>query len=248
MLKAGSPDRSNYFNYNIDGDKNASCCATTGRKLLALPDIPDRYIFFLNTWNTLPQSYQQSVYNHTLATVQCQIQQVENQMPAVVIRMNSVHADNAILLDYLTFKVGLEENEIGDTDPNILIDNNYGDEQYHFGIPAGSGDYEDDADDRHERDDIPTLSQQWWAMTRLQRLDVGTGDVNAYEGDNGNDADTDDEEEASQAIDGSMQNMEDSGHSTRECEDWTVYFRPAYYDNGEPNATASDVSEAKTVL
>jgi hypothetical protein len=28
----------------------------------------------------------------------------------------------------------------------------------------------------------------------------------------------------------------------------TVYFRHVKYDNGEANATASDVSEAKTVL
>ena len=34
----------------------------------------------------------------------------------------------------------------------------------------------------------------------------------------------DEEEEASQAIDGSMQNVEDQGHSTREYDNWTVYF------------------------
>jgi hypothetical protein len=32
------------------------------------------------------------------------------------------------------------------------------------------------------------------------------------------------------------------------CEDWTVYLRHVKYHNGEANATASDVSEAKTVL
>jgi hypothetical protein len=37
-------------------------------------------------------------------------------------------------------------------------------------------------------------------------------------------------------------------HSSRACEDWTVYFRPVKYDNGEGNATASDSSKAKTVL
>jgi hypothetical protein len=31
-------------------------------------------------------------------------------------------------------------------------------------------------------------------------------------------------------------------------EDWTVYFRYVKYNNGEANATASDVYEAKTVL
>jgi hypothetical protein len=34
----------------------------------------------------------------------------------------------------------------------------------------------------------------------------------------------------------------------RECEDWTLYFRHVKYDNGEANATASDVSDAKTGL
>jgi len=51
-----------------------------------------------------------------------------------------------------------------------------------------------------------------------------------------------------QADDGSKQNVEDRGHCTRECEDWTVYFRHVKYDNGEANATASNVSEAKTIL
>ena len=37
-------------------------------------------------------------------------------------------------------------------------------------------------------------------------------------------------------------------HRTRPCEDWTVYYRPVKYDNGEANATASEVSKAKTVL
>jgi hypothetical protein len=42
--------------------------------------------------------------------------------------------------------------------------------------------------------------------------------------------------------------LADWGYSTRECEDWTVYLRPVKYDNGEANATASDVWQAKTVL
>jgi len=37
----------------------------------------------------------------------------------------------------------------------------------------------------------------------------------------GDDADADEEEEASLADDGSTQNVEDRGHSTRECEDCT---------------------------
>jgi hypothetical protein len=42
--------------------------------------------------------------------------------------------------------------------------------------------------------------------------------------------------------------LEDGGHSSRECEDWTVYFRRVKYDNWEANATACNVSEAKTAL
>ena len=68
-LKVDRPDRSNYLNYNNDCDKNASCCAATGRKLLTSPGGADAYAFLTNTWNTLPESYQQRVYNDTLATV-----------------------------------------------------------------------------------------------------------------------------------------------------------------------------------
>jgi hypothetical protein len=67
--------------------------------------------------------------------------------------------------------------------------------------------------------------------------------------------DADEEAYASPVDDGSTQNVEDSGHSTRECEDWTAYFGPVRYDNGkvkydncETNAIASEVSEAKTAL
>jgi len=158
----------------------------------------------------------------------------------------------------------------------------------HFGRPGVSGDFEDEGD---ESNAIPTASQRWRAVTGLERCDLGTSDVDGYEGEDGDDADVDEEEEASQADDGSAQNVEDWGHSrfdlwtrdidgyegevgndadeqeevsqaddgstqnvedwrysTRECEDWTVYFRHVKYDNGEANAMASDVSEAKTVL
>jgi hypothetical protein len=80
---------------------------------------------------------------------------------------------------------------------------------------------------------------------RMWRTEGIVGDVDGYEYD---DADADGEEQASQSDDGSTQNVEDWGHSTREIDDWTVYFRHVKYDNGEANATASDVSEAKTVL
>jgi len=55
---------------------------TTGRMLLTSPGVADRYTFLINTWNTLPESYQQWVYKNTLATVKHQIQQAENPTPA----------------------------------------------------------------------------------------------------------------------------------------------------------------------
>jgi hypothetical protein len=63
------------------------------------------------------------VYNNTLATVKHQIQQAENPTPAVVINVGTACVDNAILLDYLTSEVALEEPEIQSTDPNIPIEN-----------------------------------------------------------------------------------------------------------------------------
>ena len=114
----------------------------------------------MNTWNTLPESYQQRVYNNTLATVKRQIQQAENPTPAVVISVEAARVDNAILLDYLASEVAPEEPEIGSTDPNIPIDNNCTDDKLHFGMPGGSGDFEDEGDESDEPDAIPTASRR----------------------------------------------------------------------------------------
>jgi len=65
------------------------------------------------TWITLPENSQQTVYTNTLAKVKCLIHQVENPMPAEVISREAECVDNAILLHYLTSKVGLEVPEIG---------------------------------------------------------------------------------------------------------------------------------------
>jgi hypothetical protein len=43
----------------------------------------------------------------------------------------------------------------------------------------------------------------------MGRTDLGTSDVNGYECEDGDDVDADEEEEASQADDGSTQNVED---------------------------------------
>jgi hypothetical protein len=44
---------------------------------------------------------------------------------------------------------------------------------------------------------------------RMWRTDLGPSDVNGYEGENGDDADGDEEDEAPQADDGSTETMED---------------------------------------
>jgi hypothetical protein len=93
----------------------------------------------MNTWNTRPESYQQRVYNNTLPTVKRQIQQAESPTPAMVISTKAASVNNAILLDYLTSEVALEEPEIGSTDPNIMIDNNCTDDEQHFGMLAAAG-------------------------------------------------------------------------------------------------------------
>jgi len=136
---ADRPERSNYYNHKNDGGKIAFCCAVMGRKLLTSPGVADTYTFLMNTWNTLPESYQQRVYNNSRATVKRQIQQAQNPTPAMVISVEAARVDNAILLDYLASEVALEEPEIGSTDPNIPIDNNCADDELHFGMPGSAG-------------------------------------------------------------------------------------------------------------
>jgi len=185
--------------------------AATSRKLLTSPGVADTYTFLMNTWNTLLESYQQRVYNNTLTTVKRQIQQAENPTPAVVISTEAASVDDAILIDYLTSEVALEEPEIGSTDPNIPIDNNCKDEEIYFWMPGGSGDYEDEGDESDEYDSIRTASWRQRPKTDLVRFDLGTSDVDGYEGEDGDDvdADADDEQETSQADDGSTHNVED---------------------------------------
>jgi hypothetical protein len=112
-------------------------------------------MFLINTWNTLLESYQQMVYNNTLATVKGQIQQAKNQPPALVISVDAVRVDNAILLDDLASEVALDEREIVRTDPNIPIDTNCTDDELHFKMPGGSGDNKDEGDESDNRDAIP---------------------------------------------------------------------------------------------
>jgi len=188
------------------------------------------------TCNTLPESYQQTVYDNTLATVNRQIQQAENPMPAMVISVEAACVDNAILLDYLTSEVALEEPEIGSTDSNIPIANNCMHDKLHVGVRAGSGDFEDEGD---ERDAIPTASRRRWAATVLERFDLGTNDVDGYQGEDGDEVDVNEEEEASQAEDGSTQNVEDRGHSW-----FHLGTRDVHGYEGEDGDDADEVEDA----
>ena len=203
-LNGDRPDRSNYFNHENDGGKNTSCCSAMGRKLLTRPGIADTYIFLMKTWNTLPESYKQSVYNNTLATVKRQIRQGQSPMPAVVITMEAVSVDNAIPLDYLTFKVAFEEPVIGSTDTKIPIENHCPEDELHLGIPAASRNFEDDGEESGQGNVIPTPRRRRRPVTELERFDLGTGDVDWNDGEDGDDADADADqvEEALRADDG----------------------------------------------
>ena len=117
--------------------------------------------------------------------------------------------DNGILLDYLSSEVALEEHEIGSIDSNIPIDNNCTDDEFHFGMPWGSGDDEDQGNESDNRDDIPTVSRRRQPTTEIERCDLRLSDVDGYEGEDGDRANAHDEEEASQPDHGSPQNVED---------------------------------------
>ena len=166
-LKVDRPDWSNYFNYQNNNGKTASCSTATGRKLLTPPGVADTYICLINTLNTLPQSYQQRVYNNTLATDKCQIQQAENPMPAIVISVEAACVDNSILLHYLTSKVALKKSVLGSTNPNIPIDNNWTDDDVTFGLPGASRSNTDAGDESDKCDAIPTARQRRWLVTEL---------------------------------------------------------------------------------
>ena len=130
-------------------------------------------------------------------------------MPAKVISTEEARVDNAILLDVLTSEVTLEEPEIGCTDANIPIDTNCTDDKLHFRMTGDSDNYDDEGDEIDDSDAITTASRQRQAATELKMFDVRTSDVYGFEGDYGDDADQDEEEEALQANDESTQNLQD---------------------------------------
>jgi hypothetical protein len=138
-----------------------------------------------------------------------QIQQAGNQTAAAVISMEAARVENAIHLDYLTSEVALEEPEMGSTDPNLPIDNNFTDNEVHFGMPGGCEDCDNESGEFDKSDAIPTASRQQQAAAELERIDLGTSDVDGYEGNDGDDADADEGKEALQANDVLTLTLED---------------------------------------
>jgi hypothetical protein len=145
----------------------------------------------MNTWDTMPESYKQRVYKNTLAKITHQIQQAGNLTPATVINMEAARVDNAILLEYLTSEVALEELVNGSADPNIPIDNNCTYDELHFGLPWGCDHCEGEGDEIDESDTIATASRRRRAATEHERFDLTTSDVDRLDGDDGVDADAD---------------------------------------------------------
>ena len=113
----------------------------------------------------------------------------------MVISVEPAHVDNAILPDDLTSEVALEQPEIGRSDQNIPINNHYTNDKRDFGIPGGSRNYQDDNDKSDKCNAIPTASRRRRPITGLERFDVGTSDINGSEGENGDDAAGDEDEE-----------------------------------------------------
>jgi hypothetical protein len=78
-------------------------------------------------------------------------------------------------------------------------------------MPVGSGDFQDEGDESDNRDAIPTISRQRLPATALKRFDLGSSDLDGYDCKDCNDADVHAhlQKEASQADDGSTQNVKD---------------------------------------
>jgi len=79
-------------------------------------------------------------------------------------------------------------------------------DELRFGMRGDSRNYEDEAEESDERNDIPTASWRRWAVTELNRFDMGTSDADGYDGKDADDVD--EEEEALYADGESTQKVE----------------------------------------
>jgi hypothetical protein len=93
--------------------------------------------------------------------------------------------------------VALNQPEIGRTDPDIPIDNNFMDDELHVGMSGGGGDYGDRGDEGDERIAIPSAGRRRRAVTVPEWFDLETSDLDGYEGEVGEVADVDEAKEAS---------------------------------------------------
>ncbi|KAF8538642.1 hypothetical protein BDD12DRAFT_884607 [Trichophaea hybrida] len=77
------------------------------------------------------------------------------------------------------------------------------DDEPHFLMPGGCRDYEDDSNESDMDNALSTTSQRLILATEHERFDLETSHFDGYKCEDGDDADGDEEEEASQANDGS---------------------------------------------
>ena len=192
-----------------DGGKNAFCCDAMGHMLLTAPGVTALCTFLRNTWNSQSECYQLKVYNITLATVRYDIQPAENRTLAIVISIEAAQVHIAIDHDYWTSKVALEEPEFRSTYQYLLRHNNCTGNKQHCQMLESSRNREDSDEEGEKHDVLPTTDWRCQASTRLKECALGTSAVDGNEVENGNNVHSDEEEEASQANDGSTQNVDD---------------------------------------
>jgi len=73
--------------------------------------------------------------------------------------MEAARVHNAILTDYLTSVVALEESEIRSPDPNIPMDNHFTDDKLYLGMRRGCDHYDNEGDKIDQSDAVPTASR-----------------------------------------------------------------------------------------
>jgi hypothetical protein len=81
------------------------------------------------------------------------------------------------------------------------IDINAMDDELRFGMPGGTRMYGDKRHGGYEYYGVPTTRWRQWAAIDLQSFGFETGDVDGYEGEDGDDALADEEHEAAHADD-----------------------------------------------
>jgi hypothetical protein len=76
-------------------------------------------------------------------------------------------------------------------------------------MPGGSGNYAEERDESDKRNGNPIGRWRQRAATEFESFVMRTSQVDRYEGEDGDNADVDEEEETSEPDDASKQNQED---------------------------------------